>query len=151
MITNSKEQTTGGYNDMDGSQEIRCSEKEDRHKRVLTIWFNFYEAQEQRWFNCSSYYISGWLWKGNLHSSLPQIDWRGTEGKFSEMRMLYIIIGVVVIVLKIHQAAHIKIYALYGIYLPYINYFNIQQKANEKVRCRHRQMSKAESNYSFQI
>lgn len=83
--------------------------------------------------------------------SLPQIDWRGTEGKFSEMRMLYIIIGVVVIVLKIHQAAHIKIYVLYGIYLPYINYFNIQQKANEKVRCRHRQMSKAESNYSFQI
>ena len=48
MITNSKEQTTSGYNDMDGSQEILCSEKEDRHKRVLTIWFNFYEVQEQR-------------------------------------------------------------------------------------------------------
>ena len=49
--------------------------------------------------------------------SLPQIDWRGAEGKFSEMRMLHVIIGVVVIVLKIHQTAHIKMYALYGIYL----------------------------------
>ena len=48
MITISKEQTTGGYNDMDGSQKILCSEKENRHKRVLTIWFNFYEFQEQR-------------------------------------------------------------------------------------------------------
>lgn len=53
MITNSKEQTTGGYNDMDGSQKMLCSEKEDRHKRVLTIWFNFYEFQEQRWFSYS--------------------------------------------------------------------------------------------------
>lgn len=34
--------------------------------------------------------------------SLPQTDWRGIEGKFSEMRMLNIIIRVVVIALKIH-------------------------------------------------
>lgn len=83
--------------------------------------------------------------------SPPWIDWRGTERKFSVMRMLYIIIGVVVIVLKIHETVHIKICVSYVIYLPYINCFNIQQKANEKDKCRSRQMSKAESNYSFQI
>ena len=83
--------------------------------------------------------------------SPPWIDWRGTEGKFSVMRRLYIIIGVVVIVLKIHQTVHIKICAFYVIYLPYINCFTIQQKANEKDKCRSRQTSKAESNYSFQI
>lgn len=35
MITNSKEQTTGGYNDMDGSQEIRCSKKTDTKEYLL--------------------------------------------------------------------------------------------------------------------
>lgn len=63
--------------------------------------------------------------------SLPRRQTGEVPKGNSEIRMLYIIIGMVVIVLKIHQIAHIKIYALYGIHLPYINYFNIQQKANE--------------------